>query len=230
MTGYTLTIVPDDSDNAVKTTVRVDTSSGIARVIELVVSAGEGGTLSPRELPAVNFEALISALSPPPSASTAAVSGGPQQVVTGELPARGAQNGSAPGAVGTGGDAVLPGIPTQPSGEPSEEDAGSAATTAKTRKAAAARAKGGGAGRSGRSGRSGRGRSAKPSAGAASNGRTAAGEARAYRRMPDQSELIDAYRQASSVTGLAEQYGVPRHTMNGWLGRLRQQGLLESTR
>jgi hypothetical protein len=49
---------------------------------------------------------------------------------------------------------------------------------------------------------------------------------RQYRRMPDASELVGAYHEATSVTELAAQYEVPRHTMNGWLARLRRQGLI----
>lgn len=50
---------------------------------------------------------------------------------------------------------------------------------------------------------------------------------RNYRRMPDVAELVGAYREAVSVTELARQYGVPRHTMNAWLGRLRREGVIE---
>ncbi|MFC4147296.1 hypothetical protein ACFO0M_13660 [Micromonospora mangrovi] len=50
---------------------------------------------------------------------------------------------------------------------------------------------------------------------------------RNYRRMPDVAELVEAYREAASVTELARQYGVPRHTMNAWLGRLRREGVIE---
>jgi hypothetical protein len=52
------------------------------------------------------------------------------------------------------------------------------------------------------------------------------GTARQYRRRPDTAELIGAYHEAASVTDLAAQYEVPRHTMNGWLARLRGEGLI----
>lgn len=61
----------------------------------------------------------------------------------------------------------------------------------------------------------------------AARGRKAASgerEVRAYRRMPDPDEVLAAYAQTGSITGLAEHYGVPRHTANGWARRLRQQG------
>jgi hypothetical protein len=49
---------------------------------------------------------------------------------------------------------------------------------------------------------------------------------RAYRRMPDPNEVLDAYRQVGGTTALARHYGVPRHTATGWLRRLRSMGQL----
>jgi hypothetical protein len=45
---------------------------------------------------------------------------------------------------------------------------------------------------------------------------------RAYRKMPDTDELREKYRSIGTVTGLAKYYGVPRHTAQGWMGRLRK--------
>lgn len=45
---------------------------------------------------------------------------------------------------------------------------------------------------------------------------------RAYRKMPEVSELLATYRQVGTVTGVAKHYGVPRHTAQGWMGRLRK--------
>ena len=55
---------------------------------------------------------------------------------------------------------------------------------------------------------------------------TAEGDAsdRAYRRMPDADEVIAAYEKVGTITGLAEHFGVPRHTAQGWAGRLRRGG------
>ncbi len=52
---------------------------------------------------------------------------------------------------------------------------------------------------------------------------TAGGE-RAYRRMPEPDEVLAAYQQSGSITALAEHFGVPRHTAQGWAGRLRRIG------
>ncbi|WP_330186426.1 hypothetical protein KZZ52_27755 [Dactylosporangium sp. AC04546] len=44
---------------------------------------------------------------------------------------------------------------------------------------------------------------------------------RAYRKMPD--DLAEVYEQTRSVTAVAKHFGVPRHTAQGWMNRLRQQ-------
>ena len=61
----------------------------------------------------------------------------------------------------------------------------------------------------------------------AATGATATGR-RAYRRMPEASEVLDAYRQVGGTTALARHFGVPRHTATGWLRRLRSMGELDS--
>jgi hypothetical protein len=40
--------------------------------------------------------------------------------------------------------------------------------------------------------------------------------------MPDAEEVRAVYEAAGTVTGVAEHYGVPRHTAKGWIGRLRK--------
>jgi hypothetical protein len=51
-----------------------------------------------------------------------------------------------------------------------------------------------------------------------------AGAGRAYRRMPD--DLATVFQRVGGATAVAEHYGVPRHTVQGWLRRLRSQGVL----
>lgn len=50
---------------------------------------------------------------------------------------------------------------------------------------------------------------------------------RAYRRMPEVNEVLDAYRRVGGTTALARYFGVPRHTATGWLRRLRSMGELQ---
>jgi hypothetical protein len=45
---------------------------------------------------------------------------------------------------------------------------------------------------------------------------------RAYRRMPEASELQTVYDKVGTVTGVAKHFGVPRHTAQGWMARLRK--------
>ncbi|MGN2637863.1 hypothetical protein ACTD5D_17035 [Nocardia takedensis] len=45
---------------------------------------------------------------------------------------------------------------------------------------------------------------------------------RAYRRMPDVDELRAIYDNLGTVTAVAKHYDVPRHTAQGWMGRLRK--------
>lgn len=51
-----------------------------------------------------------------------------------------------------------------------------------------------------------------------------AAEQRPYRRMPDPNTIMKAYRKVGTVTGLADRFDVPRHTVNHWARRLRAQG------
>lgn len=45
---------------------------------------------------------------------------------------------------------------------------------------------------------------------------------RVYRRMPD--DVVEVFNRTGTVTAVAEHYGVPRHTAQGWIGRLRRSG------
>lgn len=50
------------------------------------------------------------------------------------------------------------------------------------------------------------------------------GGARSYRKMPEPEKVLAVYGQTGTITALAEHFGVPRHTAQGWAGRLRRQG------
>ena len=54
--------------------------------------------------------------------------------------------------------------------------------------------------------------------------RTGGGEGRAYRRMPQ--DLAAVYKRVGGAAAVAEHYGVPRHTVQGWLRRLRAEGII----
>jgi hypothetical protein len=61
------------------------------------------------------------------------------------------------------------------------------------------------------------GRRSKRTAAAADSGR-------AYRRMPEPDDVLAAYQEVGTVSGLADHFGVPLHTVKGWARRLRQMG------
>jgi hypothetical protein len=47
---------------------------------------------------------------------------------------------------------------------------------------------------------------------------------RTYRRMPDSAEVWKIYEQVGTIAGVAKHFGIPRHTAQGWMTRLRKQG------
>ncbi len=53
---------------------------------------------------------------------------------------------------------------------------------------------------------------------------------RAYRRMPDPAEVKETYLASRTITGVAEHYGVPTHTAQGWVSRLRRKGVIPAER
>jgi hypothetical protein len=68
MSSYTITITPDDTTRA-STTLRVDVSDNAARITELLVRAGAAAGLSPQQLPAVDLDLLLRAVTPTGPAS-----------------------------------------------------------------------------------------------------------------------------------------------------------------
>ncbi|MET9265634.1 hypothetical protein [Amycolatopsis sp. NPDC004079] len=48
------------------------------------------------------------------------------------------------------------------------------------------------------------------------------GGGRAYRKMPEVAEVLAVYEQTGTVTAMAAHFGVPRHTAQGWMGRIRR--------
>jgi hypothetical protein len=67
---------------------------------------------------------------------------------------------------------------------------------------------------------------AAPAAGGRRGKRAAAATdtGRAYRRMPEPDDVLAAYQEVGTVSGLADHFGVPLHTVKGWARRLRQMG------
>lgn len=68
MSRYVITVTPDtgsDDTRHAYTTVRVDTSTGQTRITELTVRAGDRGGLAPSDLPVLDLDLLVRALTGP---------------------------------------------------------------------------------------------------------------------------------------------------------------------
>lgn len=52
---------------------------------------------------------------------------------------------------------------------------------------------------------------------------------RAYRRMPPSAELKAVHMEKGTITAVAKHYGVPRHTAQGWMIRMRKMGHVENS-
>jgi hypothetical protein len=224
MSRFVITIAPDNAatggaDNAF-TTVRVDTSTGQARITELTVRAANDGGLAPTDLPPIDLGLLIRALTvagqaqalPPaalvstPTTATgrAAEPSGPEP--TAVAPAFAESPGASPRRRGRKAAATR----TGPAKEaPARKSVARKATTKKAttaKKATAARS------------------TSKAPSRRGTAPATATTTPRAYRRVPEAEQVMDVYRQTGSITGVAEHFGVPRHTVAGWARRLRTQG------
>jgi hypothetical protein len=238
---FVITITPDNADaGASNTTVRVDTSSGQARITELTVRAADGGGLAPADLPAVDLDLLIRALAAPSAvqaltaAETAptdlrtamAESTTPVEHVE-SVPAATVETTAAQQAApitGRRGRKSAKKVAAKKATPRKSAAAKNTTTAKKATKAARRTAADAGAEATAATRVTGRRAAA---AGRKAGGRKATGDradVRAYRRMPEPDEVMAAYTSAGTITGLAEHFGVPRHTANGWARRLRQQG------
>jgi hypothetical protein len=244
--SYTITFTPDDVSNA-SAVVRVDLGGAGARITELTVRAGNGDGLVPGELPGFDLGRLMRAIAPAgpatPAFELSATPMAPAATITpyatepepepAPAPARKtAAKRTTAGRTTTGragaGRTAASRTPakrttakqTAAKQAAAKKTAAKAATgTGRGRKAATASAAGA------RSG--GTGRATKRTAGTAAARtatRGAQGTGRAYRRAPD--DIAEVFAQAPSATALARHYGVPRHTVQGWLRRLRSEGVL----
>jgi hypothetical protein len=206
MTAYTITITPEDSTTT--TTLRLETTAGEAIVTDVHVHAGEG--LPAGRTPDIDYRMLLRAVSR--TAPTTAAGPAAQAVPQAAKPSR---KTPAPAVEAT---AARRRPAAQATARKAAPTAKSRTAEAETTTAAAT------AGRARRpSGRAATSRVAQKAAGGG-----AATPSRAYRRMPD--DLATVYRRAGSTSTVAEHYQVPRHTVNGWLRRLREQGAIPAGR
>jgi hypothetical protein len=214
MDSYTITITPND-DSGNSTTLTVDTSTGQARITSVHMHAPGG--LTDAQAPNVNVDLLLQAVTGPthtPAAITAAstplAQAAPEpSVVNTELGA------GEPATIATTA------APQPTTGEPTRRASTAAPAKRASRRAAAAAAEqapssGARRGRNQPAPKTPR-KAARKTANAAAD---VAAE-RVYRRMPD--DFTAVYRQAGTAAAIADHYGVPRHTAQGWIRRHKKQ-------
>jgi hypothetical protein len=215
VTTYSITIIADD-DNAATTRLRLDTSGDQVILTDLHLHDGNG--LSAGQLPAIDYGLLLRAIT---TTTPTPLSGPtPRQVhsrdttpalttVTAEAPARRTRTAAPATATNAkrgrkGSAGTLAAAQPAVDGRTRRASTGSKAAAANKSVPAA--------------------RKTTRATAAKANGHTGGGTGRAYRRMPD--DFAAVYQQAGSAGAVAEHYQVPRHTANGWIRRLREQGII----
>ncbi len=222
VSSYTITIAAHDPSRAT-TTLTVELDGPTARITELVVRAGEGDGLTAGQIPAVDLDLLLKAVTP-------AVGG--QQAIT-VSPAAPADDAPTTDDTSVHGAQRVADTETAQPVAATTSTAGEPATTSPTttnvtevavpQQTSRAKTSPAGAPRAGRR---------KPATGANAKAtrkatkQTATSEAattkdRVYRRSP--SDLASVYQQAGSVTAVADHYNVPKHTAQGWIRTLRRR-------
>jgi hypothetical protein len=108
---FVITIAPDADGGfaGANTTVRVDTSSGQARITELTVRASDGAGLVPSDLPVVDLELLIRALAGAPAGTRAPAPAAPAGGRAGTRTVRGGVPKPPAGKKATAGGSTGPG-------------------------------------------------------------------------------------------------------------------------
>ena len=220
MDSYTITITPND-DSGNSTTLTVDTAAGQARITSVHMHAPDG--LTGGQMPSVDVGLLLQAVTGPtltPAAITAtstpvAEATPPLAPADADEPATTAPTATPQSATG---DSTL-----QPSA-PAPAKRTSRRPTVKTRAAEQETVPSSGT-RRGRNQptpkKTAPGKTARKQSPAATAPAAAASGERVYRRMPD--DFAAVYRQAGTTAAIAEHYGVPRYTAQGWVGRHKKQ-------
>jgi outer membrane biosynthesis protein TonB len=215
MDSYTITIAPND-DSGAATRLVVDTSGDQVRITDVHLHAPLG--LSSGHIPTVDFALLLQAVTGSGAQtadgttalvasqpSTPAIEAAPEPQPAPPAPKRRARKATPAVEAAPAKRAARPRTAkAAPVAEPRRQARTAKQTSAKTTKTTAAPAKKQTAGRT---------RAKAPATPAP------APSGRVYRRTPD--DLAEIFEQVETVAGIAEHYGVPRYTAQGWVNRLR---------
>jgi hypothetical protein len=253
VSSYTITIAPDDHTRAT-TTLRVEVTDTAARITELLVRAGEGDGLSAAQLPAVDLDQLLRAVTP--ATLTPAVTAGAADNTREPAAARPAEPAVDPAADDTveGGRLHAVDEPLIEPFDPPQPVAAAVGTASPTRRTARkpALARGGreatkkkpaakratpastGATRTRTGGKASRADKAtvEPASRSARARKTSARKSEAAPPAATggrsyrraPDDLAEVYGQAGTAAAVADHYGVPRHTAQSWIRTLRRNG------
>jgi hypothetical protein len=224
MNGYTVTVAPDDTTEATAT-IHYELDGGTPRVTDFHLSAAAGQSLSNAHMPDIDIAQLLAAVMPTIATTPATAALSASRL---DADVEVAAAGPAFASVATDEPATVADVPkrrqarkpkpvkaaparktrtikdTAPTSPPTKHTA----ATKPTRTAKA---------------------TSKAQAAKANVSSTAETTGRVRRLMPD--DFPQTYNnQASTVAALADAYGVPRHTAQGWINTARKRGLIEPAR
>jgi hypothetical protein len=222
MDSYTITIAPND-DSGNSTTLIVDTSGEQVRITDVHLHATRG--LVGGQMPTVDFGLLLRAV--------ATTAGSPTSIEATPAAAPADAAAEVPAVVD---ETAVPGeaeAPTAAVPRPRRAKQSSAAAPTpepaarpRARRAPAATSAGvtatkAGAKRGGGTTTTAGKRPTRKAAAPATTG------GRVYRRMPE--DITAVYQQAGTAAAIADHYGVPRHTAQGWIRRMKATNTTTTT-
>jgi hypothetical protein len=224
MDSYTITIAPND-DSGATTTLVVDTSGEQVRITDMHLHAAGG--IAGGTMPTVDFGLLLRAVGAAPSAQPSIETAPADVPALAEPVVPPVDAVDVPAAAAEEPAPVKASRPRRAKRTPAAAPVAEAAPP-RTRRARAAKAaakaaepREAGTGRRRRAAAATTAEEPAPTkkATAKKAGTTVTGGGRQYRRMP--ADFPSVYQQTSSASALAEHYGVPRHTAQGWIRRVK---------
>jgi hypothetical protein len=218
MDSYTITISPDD-DSGNSTTLTVDTSTGQARITSVHMNAPAG--LTGAQMPSVDVELLLQAVTGPTHTPAAITARSTPEAEAAPQPApantdAGADEPPTTGTTVTPQSATADATP--PAAAPVRRASRRSAAAGRTADSANAPSSGE---RRRRTQPAAPRKAARKQATAAAAAAADSGAGRVYRRMPE--DFAAVYRQVGTAAAIADHYGVPRYTAQGWIGRHKKQ-------
>lgn len=223
MTSYTITVASSDGSGST-TTIAVDSSGGHIRITDVHLHAAAG--LTATQLPSIDIELLMQAVTPQPTLAGAAPVATPALTDEPVLTAAAATERTADEDTSTNARDAAASVadmttPTRTPKSPRRAvrqrrtDEEAVAEPRRPSKVASPRPRR----RSRSTSRDNAATTPPQKTPTAPDQASSSEKERAYRRMPD--DFATVATNLNSASTIAEHYNVPRHTAQGWLRRLR---------